>query len=172
MTGPVGGGKSTVARHVADRFRELGRAAAVIDLDLVYCMARQTEGFSEQGVWATARRGAAALADSFFTEDIDVVVVEGEFFSQEEPDALLGSLVTPAASYFVALVVSYEKALERVSGDPTRGMSRDPDFLKRLRAQFTQALPFLRIASLLVEADEAGPRDLAGLILERALAKG
>jgi adenylylsulfate kinase-like enzyme len=82
ITGPVGGGKSTVALALADRFRESRRTAAVIDLDVVYCMARQGEGFDEANVWNTARHGAAALADAFFAEGMEAVIVEGEFFTR------------------------------------------------------------------------------------------
>jgi tRNA uridine 5-carbamoylmethylation protein Kti12 len=164
ITGPVGGGKSTVALALADRFRESGRAAAVIDLDLVYCMARQVEGYDELTVWTTARRGAAALADTFFADGIDVVIVEGEFFTQAELDVLCDSLATPVEHRFVSLVVSYEQALRRVSGDPSRGASRDPEFLKRLHSQFVGALPFLRASSLVVEADRQTPGELAAWI--------
>ena len=82
VTGPVGGGKSTVALVLAQQFREMGRPSAVIDLDLVYCMVRQVEGFGEQNVWMTARRGASTLVDAFFSEGMEVVIVEGEFFTR------------------------------------------------------------------------------------------
>ena len=169
VTGPVGGGKSTVALVLADCFRESGRTAAVIDLDLVYCMARQVEGFDEATIWTTARRGAAALADAFFAEGMEVVIVEGEFFNQGELDAVLHNLVTPVERRFVTLVVSYEEALRRVSGDPSRGASRDPQFLKRLHSQFVEALPFLRAASLLVEAGQRTPREVAEFIRDAVL---
>ncbi len=169
VTGPVGGGKSTVALVLADRVRQSGRTAAVIDLDLVYCMARQVEGFDEANIWTTARRGAAALADAFFSEGMQVVIVEGEFFDQGELDALRRNLATPVEHRFVTLVVSYEEALRRVSGDPSRGASRDPQFLKRLHSTFVEALPFLRAASLLVEADQDTPREMAELIRDAVL---
>ncbi|MBI4640413.1 MAG: hypothetical protein HY731_06945 [Candidatus Tectomicrobia bacterium] len=110
VTEPVGGGKSMVALILANRFRELGRAAAVIDLDLGYCMARQMEGFGEHNIWTTARRGAAALADTFFSEGMEVVIVEGEFFNQGDLDALLNHLTTTVEHRFVTLVVSYREA--------------------------------------------------------------
>ena len=165
ITGPVGGGKSTVSLAVADRFRQSGRMAAVIDLDMVYCMARQAQGYDELSVWTTARHGAAALADAFFADGIDAVIVEGEFFTQAELDVLCDSLATPVELRFVSLVVSYEQALRRVLGDPSRGASRDPEFLKRLHAQFVAALPFLRAASRMVEADRQTPGELAACIV-------
>lgn len=81
VTGPVGGGKSTVALALADSFRDSRRRGAVVDLDLVYGMARQVDGYGEDNIWRAAQRGAAALADAFFTEGMKVVVVDGEFFT-------------------------------------------------------------------------------------------
>jgi shikimate kinase len=161
ITGPVGGGKSTVALALAERFRAAGRTTAVIDLDVVYGMARQVAGFGEENVWATARHGAAALADAFFAEGMQVVIVEGEFFTQAELSALRDPLTAPVEHRFVTLVVSLAEALRRVAGDPSRGLSRHPQFLARLHAQFTAALPFLRVASLLVDAEQRSPLELA-----------
>jgi shikimate kinase len=169
ITGPVGGGKSTVALAVADRLRQTGRTAAVIDLDLVYCMARQVDGYGELDMWAAARHGAAALADAFFADGMCAVIVEGEFFSHDELDALRGRLATAARCRFVTLVVSYETALRHVAGDPSRGMSRDPEFLRRLHAQFEKALPFLEEASLLIQADRPTPSELAETICDATL---
>lgn len=171
VTGPVGGGKSTVALALADLFREAGRPTAVVDLDLVYCMARQGKSFAEAHTWTTARHGASALADAFYAEEMQVVIVEGEFFTQGELDALCNHLATPVEQHFITLAVSYEQALHRVSGDPSRGMSRDPQFLKHLHAQFIRALPFLRACSLVVDADELTPHKLAERIKD-ALALG
>jgi chloramphenicol 3-O-phosphotransferase len=164
LTGPVGGGKSTTALALAERFRACRQTAAVIDLDVVYCMARQVDGFGEMNIWATARHAAAALADAFFRDGLHIVIVEGEFFSQDELDALCAYLTTPVECHFVTLAVSLEQALHRVAGDPSRGLSRDPDFLAWLHAQFVQALPFLRASSLVVDADQRAPSELAEAI--------
>jgi shikimate kinase len=164
LTGPVGGGKSTTALALAEQFRARRQTAAVIDLDVVYCMARQVDGFGEMNIWATARHAAAALADAFFRDGLHIVIVEGEFFSQDELDALCVHLTTPAERHFVTLEVSFEQALHRVAGDPSRGLSRDPDFLGWLHAQFVQALPFLRASSLVVDADQRSPHELTEVI--------
>lgn len=161
ITGPVGGDKSTVALALAERLRRAGRRAAVIDLDLVYCMARQGEDNGEEETWAIARRGAAALADAFFAGGMGAVVIEGEFFTPEEFATLREALATPATWTFATLDVSYERALAHVAGDSTRGMSRDPDFLKHLHEQFRQALPYLRASSLILDADSRTPGELA-----------
>ena len=98
ITGPVGGGKSTVALALADHFRATGQMTAVIDLDRVYIMARQIDGYGEASIWAVARRGAAALADSFYADGIQVVIVEGEFFTRDELETLYDALSTPGGT--------------------------------------------------------------------------
>lgn len=132
-------------------------------------MARQMDGFAENNIWSLARRSAAVLTDSFFRQGIEAVVVEGEFFTEVELNALLENVATPVTSRFITLVASYERALEHVAGDPSRGMSRDPVFLRRLHGQFAAALPFLRTSSLLVEVEGQSPSDLAELIVDTVL---
>lgn len=170
LTGPVGGGKSTVALAVADRFREVGRAVAVIDLDLIYRMARQRDGFDEMEAWHTARRGAAALADAFFTCGLDVVVVEGGIYSQEARDDLREHLSSAVLEMFITLHVSHEETLRRTQADPGRVTTSDPDFLRRLYREFERALPFVRESSLVVEAERRMPSEVAKLIVEEASA--
>ena len=71
------------------------------------------------------------------------------------------NIATPIEHRFVTLMVSYNEVLKRVSGDLSRGMSRDPQFLKRLHQQFVAALGFLRDSSMVVEADHRTPSELA-----------
>ena len=121
LTGPVGGGKSAVALALATRLRASGHPTAVIDLDLVYCMARQRDGFADEETWRTARRGAAVLADEFFDSGAKVVVVEGGFFTQEECDGLCDHIASGRRLRLVTLNVSFERALHRAQSDPNMG---------------------------------------------------
>src|SRR5688572_7013385 len=84
VTGPVGGGKSTTAIALAACLRRKDASIAVIDLDQIYCMARQRDGFDEPRIWIAARRAAATLANSFFDSGMDVVIIDGEFFTDDE----------------------------------------------------------------------------------------
>ena len=170
LTGAVGAGKSTTALALAIHIRSLGRTAAVVDLDEVYCMVRQHEGFDEPAGWDAARRGAAALADSFFASGLEVVVVEGGFFTPDERRQLRDSLGSKVEEEYFTLLVSYEEALRRARGDPRRGASRDPKFLKWLHDNFVKALPYLESASVLVRADDRTPKELAALMVDAVLA--
>jgi hypothetical protein len=138
----------------------------VVGLDELYCMARQDDYWGVQPTWAAARRGAAALADSFFASGLDAVVIEGEFFTPDECRQLLDSLVSEADEAYFTLLVSYEVVLGRVQGDPARGASRDPEFLKWLHDNFLRALPYLESASVVLRADDPTPEELAALMVD------
>lgn len=172
LTGPVGGGKSAVALALATRLRASGHPTAVIDLDLVYCMARQRDGFADEETWRTARRGAAVLADEFFDSGAKVVVVEGGFFTQEECDGLCDHIASGRRLRLVTLNVSFERALHRAQSDPNRGIfSRDrKKFLRLQHGEFAEALPFLWANSLVLDADRPSPVELARSIAESVLA--
>lgn len=166
LTGPVGGGKSTVALALADRLRASGLEAAVIDLDLLYCMARQCDGFGDLNVWRTARRGAAALADAFYASGLQAVVVEGGFFSESECEDLRRHVVSHVKETFVTLQVSAFEALRRAQtdSDPDRVVSRNPRVQQVLYAEFMSALPFLKASSVVLLADHLTPEELAEAI--------
>lgn len=166
LTGPVGGGKTAAAEALAETLRNAGRRAAFIDLDLVYCMARQSDGFADEDVWRTARRGAAALADRFFEDGLDAVIVEGSFHNEQECGDVRAHLRCNAQTKVVALNVSYPETARRVEADPAtdRIVSRDPHVLRYLHAQFVNALPFLETAGLVVHSDSLTPAQIAGTI--------
>jgi thymidylate kinase len=171
LTGPVGGGKSTVASALAERFREIGHPAAVIDLDVVYCMARQSDGFDNEDIWSAARRGTAALADVFFDNGMSVVVVEGGFFTLSELDGLRNHVTSGSCLRFVTLDVSSKETLRRAQSDPSsdRTVSRSVEVQQRLYAQFAQARPFLQANSLMIDANILSPIDLAQSIVHSIL---
>ena len=162
LTGPVGGGKSAVALALATRLRASGHPTAVIDLDLVYCMARQRDGFADEETWRTARRGAAVLADEFFDSGAKVVVVEGGFFTQEECDGLCDHIASGRRLRLVTLNVSFERALHRAQSDP--------NIFSRTGVSAEARLPFLWANSLVLDADRPSPVELARSIAESVLA--
>lgn len=172
LTGPVGGGKTTTALALATRFRALGLPAATIDLDELYLMARQRDGFDDELVWGVARRGAAALADVFFSTGVSAVVVEGGFFTHDERSGLVDCLATRARLVAVTLQVSFDQALERVQADPDPGrvVSRDPAVLRWLHNQYVEALPYLTATSLMVDAGSVPADEVADRIAESVLA--
>lgn len=86
---------------------------------------------SDDATWELARHAAATLANTFLAEGVGVVVAEGSFNTPGDRTAFTERLDPSGGPQFVTLRVTYEEALRRAQGDPTRGMSRDPAFLGR-----------------------------------------
>lgn len=145
ISGPVGIGKSSAALLTAQRLRAAGVPTAVLDLDEIYKMLRQRDGFSEPQVWQHARRAAAQLAAYAWQQLARVVIVEGSFHTQEELDELRSG-AGDATCHLVSLCAPYEIVHQRVmhDPDPRRVASKVPAFLQQLYAEFEAALPLLR----------------------------
>jgi shikimate kinase len=166
ITGPVGGGKSSTGLALAQALRRPDVAVAVIDLDQMYGFVRQKPGYGEQTGWTRARAGAAALANALFDSDMSVVIVEGEFFTRQELDTLLAPIHSDVRHLCVTLRLSYELALTRVQGDPSRGMSKDPTVLRSMHTYFAQVLPFLGRASTVIDTDPLSQDEVVSRLVQ------
>jgi shikimate kinase len=171
ITGPVGAGKSTTSQALARALQCRNVSTAVIDLDEVYCMARRQANFNDREMWATARRAAAALTESFYASGLQAVIVEGGFLSALEFAELRQYVTTEVKQSFFTLMTSAPTALNRAREDPNPGrvVSRLPEVQASLYAEFDEALPFLREASVIIEADSSHPEVLAEIMTERIL---
>jgi len=149
----VGAGKSTTSLALAHALRRADQLVAVIDLDVMYGFVRQQDGYGEEAAWTRARSGAGALANALFASAMSIVIVEGEFFTAHELNTLLAPLAPVIDRRFFTLRLSYEQTLSHVQGDPSRGASKDPIFLRSLHAAFTQALPFLAEVSVIIDTE-------------------
>ena len=105
--------------------------AAAVDLDLIYEMLDPSGSpKDDETMWRRARRASASLAETLLAEGMRFVVVEGDFVSPAARSEFTEALDHVVGSYVVTLLVSLETALERVQLDPSRGISRNPDFLR------------------------------------------
>jgi adenylylsulfate kinase-like enzyme len=111
ISGPIASGKSSTAQELAVRARAKGRGAAVVDLDRVYLMLDDGPAMREASRSRQARRAAAALANQFLSEGIELVVVEGDFWSADARADFVARL-TSAAPVFVTLGVSEKRCGE------------------------------------------------------------
>ena len=71
----------------------------------------------------------------------------------------------------MTLRVSYEAALRRAQGDPTRGRSRDPAFLGPYFAAVEQALATVPASDLVIETEQIPPAAAAAAIARRIRAE-
>ena len=155
VVGCSGAGKSTFARALGDRLAAGGVRTVAVDLDLVVEMACGHEGFPvTHEAWSGARRAAAGLVDGFFEAGVDLVVLEGDVWSSymvggdagvwyEAWTDFVEQVCSDPETLLLALRVSYEEALRRVQGDEGRGLSRDPEWLRKDQARFERALESL-----------------------------
>ena len=130
MTGPIASGKSTLGRAVAVELDHRGHDSAVVDLDLVYEMLDPSRGPKTDEVrWREARRLAGKIASGLRVRR-SAVVVEGEFTTDEQRVDFCSELPQELRASFVTLTVDFDEAWLRAIADPTRGMSKDKDFLE------------------------------------------
>jgi adenylylsulfate kinase-like enzyme len=128
--GPIASGKSSLAAAAARAFERQGLSCATIDLDLIYDMLEHTGAIkNDPAVWTRARRMAGALTKTALDDGTRIVIAEGEFLEEQARREFVTMLSDRARVGFVTLTVSLSTAFDRVSRDPTRGVSRDPDFL-------------------------------------------
>ena len=137
ITGPIGAGKSSVALALANRLSEQGRSAAVVDLDDTVATLHAPTEDAEQ-TWDIARAIHGRLVGEWLAAGVDVVIAHGPFYSRAEDAALMSRVPALSARRRVMILATYEVALERVASDPSRGLSKDPAFL---RSAFFDLLP-------------------------------
>jgi chloramphenicol 3-O-phosphotransferase len=168
INGAIASGKSTIARAFASRLATRGIAVAVIDLDLLYDMQHFTSGVAkddDEG-WATARHAAAALTDTFLSEGIRDVLVEGTFFTPAERATFVDALTTPVEAKFVTLRVGYDEALRRAEADTSRGVSRDPAFLRPYYARVEADVAAVPATDLILDTERLTPDEAVAAISE------
>ena len=167
ITGTVGGGKSSTSIAVAALLRAEGISTAVIDLDDIYLMIHPD--FSAEG-WDKTRRGAGVLANQFFADGYEIVIVEGGDFRTEEEFTELEQCVTRVINILrVTLFPTHEEVRRNVIADPNR------DYTPPLKPgahykRFTQALPYLKKHTIVVETAGFTLTDVAGQVFRHAKA--
>jgi chloramphenicol 3-O-phosphotransferase len=152
LAGPIASGKSTVARAVAVLFQQQGLSAAAIDLDLLYEMLDPAGApKSDDAIWRRARRASGALTNALLADGHDAVVVEGGFLGEQARSDFTGVLRGSIRPLFVALEAPLAVALTRAQADPTRGVSRDPAFLRAHYEEVTAVLEQARETDLVLD---------------------
>lgn len=68
-------------------------------------------------------------------------VAHGPAYTDEETTALMAHVPPGTPTLRVMLLAPYDVALARVTGDPERGLSRDPTILRSTHERFAALLP-------------------------------
>ena len=168
--GPIASGKSTVARATARAFEQRGVSAAAIDLDLIYEMLGPREASKDDPkTWARARRCAAALTEALLADGVGAVVVEGDVLRDDERLEFVSALRSPSRTQSVTLRISFDVALDRVHRDPSRRLSRDPDFLARHYEELRETLAERPQTDVVIDTGVVGVDEAADAIVDSAL---
>jgi shikimate kinase len=168
ITGPIASGKSRVATALADRVRASGLSVAVADLDdTVATMDASSEEL--EVTWNKAREVHGDLVGELLASGVDAVIAHGPFYSESDSFALLRQVPPGVAVRRVMLLATYDVALERVTGDSSRGRSKDPSFLRSTYERFTQRLPDIEVCEWTFNSTTNSVADIVATLSEALL---
>jgi adenylylsulfate kinase-like enzyme len=164
ITGPIASGKSTVATALARELERSDVRTEVIDLDLVHDRLTSIEPTPDDSAWTLARLETAAMANSLLDDGVAVVIAEGSFNLPKDRAALARHIRPGFRLVFVTLRVSFEEAFRRAQGDPTRGRSRDRDFLASHFAARQDILADVPATDIVIDTERTTPAAAAAAI--------
>jgi Mrp family chromosome partitioning ATPase len=139
VIGPIASGKGTVAGALGDRFRQAGRAVALLDLDDVVDTVGGFVGLTTER-FQQAQTVHGQLVGAWLDQGFDVIA-HGPFFEPQEQEALLHAVPEGIELRRVLLLATHEVALERVVADPARKLSKHPGLLRRAYDRVESLLP-------------------------------
>jgi adenylylsulfate kinase-like enzyme len=164
ITGPIASGKSTVAHALARELASRDVPAPVIDLDIVHDELVVDGWASEDEAWRLARESLARAVRTLVRDGSTVVIADGSFNLPADRTILREGLDETAGLVYVTLLVSFDEALRRAQGDPTRGRSRDPEFLLAHFAARRDALVNAPASDLVIDTEGTTPTAIAATI--------
>src|SRR3954454_18789745 len=94
LTGPIAAGKNTVAERLARLLTGAGRTVVVADVDDVAAMVG-SPGAAYAGLWFAAHEAHGALVGQWMRSPVDVVIVVGPIYSEDEQAAFTRYLPDP-----------------------------------------------------------------------------
>ncbi len=166
ITGPIASGKSTIAKALAAALIDAGVRAAVIDLDVVHDEVVADGAPADDDAWTSARRRAAAATNALASDGVDVVIAEGSYNRPGDREAFDRELRVGTSPVYIALRVSYEGALRRARGDPTRGRSRDASFLAAHFASRAAVLAAPPATDIVIDTERTTAAAAAAMIVD------
>ncbi len=159
IIGPIASGKSTLAETLAAMLRSSGEAVVVVGLDTVAEMALPT-----LADWTWAHEVHGQLVGAWLEKPIPTVIAEGPE-TPEEIEQILRHVGSEVHVQKVLIRARYETALARALSDPSRGLSKDPDFLRRMYQRFEETRTDIA-PDLEFDTEELTSNDIAKEIIE------
>ncbi|MDR6142403.1 shikimate kinase [Microbacterium foliorum] len=134
IVGPQASGKSTLATAVSAELRRRGERVALVALDQIAEMALPT-----LPSWDTAHQIFETVVGHWARAELTCVIAEGSG-SKDEVERVRRQLPLETAAVTIATTATFDTAIERAQADPTRGVSKERDFLKRIYKQWDSEL--------------------------------
>lgn len=159
IIGPIASGKSTLAETLAGMLRGSGEAVVVVGLDTVAEMALPT-----LADWSWAHEVHGQLVGAWLEKPISTVIAEGPE-TPEEIEQIMRHVGPEVRVQKVLIKASYETALARAVSDPSRGLSKDPEFLRQMYQRFEGARADIA-HDLEFDTEELSSHDIAQRVIE------
>jgi thymidylate kinase len=172
LTGPIAAGKNTVADRLARIVTERGRTAVVADVDDVAAMvaapgdANSSLGAARAGLWFEAHEAHGALVGQWMRSKVDYVIVVGPIYAAEEQTALTRTLPDGVVPLWVVIDADVSTTLARAQADPTRGLSRQPEFHRSAHQRFRTLLSSIP-ADCVFRSEDQSADEIAAAIADR-----
>jgi|SRR3954447_12740328 shikimate kinase len=162
VIGPIASGKSTVSGHLTGRLLAAGLTVVCSDVDDVAAMIHAPGGRTTEH-WEQAHRVHGALVRGWLDSPADLVIAQGPIYTRSETDSLMGGVPSRTRVLRVLLLASMQSALQRVAGNPDRGLSKEPNFLRAAYERFRSVGSAIDSCDLTFDTN----RDSAELIASR-----
>lgn len=151
-----------MANTLAAKLRSDGHAVVVAGLDTVAEMALPT-----LADWTWAHEVHGQLVGAWLEKPIQTVIAEGPE-TPGEIEQVMRHVGSDVSVLKVLITTTYEAALARAVADPTRGMSKDPEFLRRMYRRFEQTRPEIAY-DFHFDTEELASNDIAERVIEGLL---
>lgn len=151
-----------MANTLAAKLRSDGHAVVVVGLDTVAEMALPT-----LADWTWAHEVHGQLIGAWLEKPIQTVIAEGPE-TPGEIEQVMRHVGSDVSVLKVLITTTYETALARAVADPTRGMSKDPEFLRRMYRRFEQTRPEIAY-HFHFDTEELASNDIAERVIEGLL---
>jgi len=134
IAGPQASGKSAISMALAAELRRRGERVALVELDQIAAMALPT-----LPSWDAAHQITELVTGRWARAGLTCVITEGAG-TAERVAALLAQTPPDAVALTVVTTAPFEIALARAQADPTRGVSRESDYLGAVYDRWTSEI--------------------------------
>lgn len=166
VTGPIASGKTSVCNVLTNRLLAEGFTVACADVDDVATMIHAPGGRTKEH-WDIAHLAHGSLIRGWLDSPVDIVIAQGPIYTRQQTNSLMTGVPSGTAVLRILLLASIDSALNRVKGEPERGLSRDPTFLRSTYERFWSIRPTMDPCDLTFDTESESAEQIAERIANR-----